>query len=465
VKAVAPLTEADPAGVLACLLTGVGNALGRQVHHRIVRRHAGNLFTLLVGSTASRKGTCWAVAGELLEQAAPDWWGACTEGGFGSGEGFVYRIRDTGPNDVGVSDKRLLMIEEEFAKPLRLCRNERSILSPLIRSAFDGSPLSVMNRGENRYGCREPHVSIVGMTTAEELRELVKGRCELANGSINRFLLIECRRAGYLPTGGDYWRVAEQFAPRLREALERAGNLTDPLTLVAEAADLWNAEYVRLEADRPGDYGRATARLSVHALKLASVYAALDGEPVIREPHLRAALSLVGYADQSARNVFGTPTPTDPPNGGGPADPPPARLHRLATSRPDGITRKDAHGLFRNHRKADDLNADFALLEQAGFGARYAGRWYATEYLPTGPTGVGLSGGNDIPPPAREPANRELANCQAANCSNRMPFADSQVRSSHAPTTNPPHPVRPPDAPPGSLEATFGPLPQERGVL
>lgn len=66
VQAVAPLTEADPIGILACLLVGVGNALGRSVYHTIGRRHASNLFVLLTGETTDRKGTCWDVAETLL---------------------------------------------------------------------------------------------------------------------------------------------------------------------------------------------------------------------------------------------------------------------------------------------------------------------------------------------------------------------------------------------------------------
>jgi hypothetical protein len=383
-KAVAPLTEADPAGILACVLTGVGSALGRRVHHRTGRRHSGNLFTLLIGSTASRKGTCWSVASELLTQADPDWMAACVEGGFGSGEGLVHRIRDASEKDTGVPDKRLLVVEEEFAKPLRLCRSEKSTLSPLIRYAFDGSPLTIMNRGENRYGCREPHVGVIGMTTADELRELLKGRSELANGTLNRFLMIGCRRAGYLPLGGDYWRIAEDFGPELRAVLAAA---TDkPLTLDSAAAELWSSEYRRLEAEREGDYGKAVARLSVHALKVALIYAVVDGSTVIGLLHLKAALALIDYADRSAEGVFArNPNPSygGEPLGGG--EPSHAKLLAFVKSRgAEGITKREAHKLFNGHRKAEGLNADFATLVAVGLIVEACGRWYATEYRPTG---------------------------------------------------------------------------------
>ncbi|MCE9561573.1 MAG: bifunctional DNA primase/polymerase [Planctomycetes bacterium] len=429
VRAVEPLTEADPAGILACLLTGVGNALGRQTHHQIGRRHSANLFVLLVGNTSSRKGTCQDVAESLLATAMPEWDASCVEGGFGSGQGFVYRIRDAIGDDTGIPDKRLLVVEEEWAKPLRLCRAENSILSPLIRSAYDGKPLSVMNRGENRYGCREPHVSIVGMITGEELRELTKGRTELVNGTINRFLLVNCERRRYLPTGGDYFSEGKRFAPRLSAALN-AAKTDSPLSLDGQAAEIWEGEYRRLEQQREGDYGKAVARLSVHCLKVAMVYAVLDGAKVIGLLHLKAALAFVDYCDKSAFAVFGGKPPTSP-NGSSEDDdhrfpePDHVKLLNLIKNREDGIIKRDAHGLFNNKMKAEELNGLFKLLTDSGFIVEMNGRWYLAGSF-TGGGGSTVSAVFSVKSvePAEPPntANVRTANSEAtsqsSDCSN-----------------------------------------------
>ncbi|MBX9627676.1 MAG: DUF3987 domain-containing protein [Gemmataceae bacterium] len=368
VRAVAPLTEADPAGVLACLLTGAGSVIGRGVHHRIGKRHAGNLFTLLVGGTASRKGTCWSVADALLGLVDPGWHSACVEGGFGSGQGLVYRIRDARGDDPGVTDKRLMVVEEEFAKPLRLCRGETSILSANMRAAFDGVRLSVLNRGDNGYGVAEPHISVIGMTTGEELRELTKGRSEIVNGTINRFLIVGVQRAGYLPSGGDYYAVADGFAGRLAGALRAAAGAPFPAHLSPEAASVWDTEYVRLERlpEAGGDYGKAVGRLSVHCLKLALIYAALDGEGVIRLPHLRAALAFIRYADRSARDLFtdSRPTGQDRPSAASAAEPSLAeRLHGLITTDP-GVKKS---ALLRAVREpAEAVSKALGWLAEAG---------------------------------------------------------------------------------------------------
>jgi hypothetical protein len=373
VLAVEPFTEADPNGILACLLAGVGNALGRSIHHRIGRRHGTNLFILLTGATTDRKGTCWDVAESLLSLAVPDWASGCIESGFGSGQGLVYRIRDAQGEDGGVPDKRLLVVEEEWAKPMRLLRSENSILSAMLREAFDGKPLAVMNKGENRYGCREPHVSVIGMITPEELLEVLKGRSEMHNGFLNRFLLVGVERTRYLPCGADYLKVCREYADRLREAVERAA-MREPLCVAEEAAGFWGVEYRRLEQGRPGNYGKATARLSVHALKVAMLYAVLDDDKAIRVPHLRAALSLIAHADRTAFELFGRTATVALGE-----EPPHARLLGLARSRPDGINKTDAFRLFSNKRKAAEIDADFALLTENGFGRWKGARWFAAE--------------------------------------------------------------------------------------
>ena len=377
VKAIEPHTEADALGILACLLAGVGNALGRGVHHLIGRRHAANLFVLLVGDTTDRKGTCWDIAEELLSLAAPAWAGACLENGFGSGQGVVWRIRDANGDDEGTADKRLMVAEEEFGKPLKLAKSENSILAATMREAFDGKPLSIMNKGENRYGCRSPHVSVIGMITPAELHALVKGNTSVKDGFLNRFLLIGVKRTRYLPQGGDWRSVALRFAPMLREAMAKADACREPFALDKRAGALWDKEYCRLEERRSGDYGSMVARLSVHALKVAMAYAALDGEPLIRERHLRAALALIAHADKTASELFGgsAGTPAEPQD----EEPPHAKLLNLIRSRQDGIIKRDAHRLWNNKRKATELDADFRLLEHCGFIVERNGRWSARE--------------------------------------------------------------------------------------
>jgi hypothetical protein len=197
------------------------------------------------------------------------------------------------------------------------------------------------------------------------------------DGFLNRFLLIGVKRTRYLPHGSDWRSVAIRFAPLLREAIAQALAYREPFRLADDFRGFWDKEYLRLEQRRSGDYGSVVARLSVHTLKVAMVYAALDGSPLIREPHLRAALALIAHADRTASEVFsgGKATTADEE----PADEEPqhAKLLRFIRSRHDGIIKRDAHRLFNNRRKGEDLDADFRLLEQHGLIVERHGRWYA----------------------------------------------------------------------------------------
>jgi hypothetical protein len=64
-----------------------------------------------------------------------------------SGEGLIWAVRDPSEHtekvgrqraapDAGVEDKRLLVVETEFAKTLKLMGREGNILSTVIRQAW-----------------------------------------------------------------------------------------------------------------------------------------------------------------------------------------------------------------------------------------------------------------------------------------------------------------------------------------
>ncbi len=115
-------------------------------------------------------------------------------------------------------------------------------------------------------------------------------------------------------------------------------------------------------------------------LRLSMLYALLDGSPIIHLEHLKAALAVWHYCEASAKSLFGgsssaTATAKDKP----PDElPPHAKLLSLIRSRKEGVTKTDAHALFNRHRKAEDIDADFRLLED-GFIVPMNGRWYAKE--------------------------------------------------------------------------------------
>jgi hypothetical protein len=148
VARILPDTESDPAALLLQYLVSFGNAVGRQPYYLIEQdRHFANLFTVLVGQTSkSRKGTSAGRIRAIFNIADPDWTREHILGGMSSGEGVISAVRDPvcairkGVEeliDAGVSDKRLLLDEREFFQALAVLKREGSILSRVIRDAWD----------------------------------------------------------------------------------------------------------------------------------------------------------------------------------------------------------------------------------------------------------------------------------------------------------------------------------------
>ena len=125
VRAIEPHSETDPVAILAQLLVAFGSAIGRGPYFEVESdRHYTNLFLTLVGdSSKGRKGTSWGHVKRSLRRIDEGWYKrilAC----LSSGEGLIHAVRDplekedgdeTKIVDAGVADKRLLVVESEFA--------------------------------------------------------------------------------------------------------------------------------------------------------------------------------------------------------------------------------------------------------------------------------------------------------------------------------------------------------------
>jgi hypothetical protein len=219
-RTIEPHTESHPAAILVQLLIAFGNCVGTRPYFYVEgSRHTANLFTTLVGSTGkSRKGTSWARITQLFRLLDDPWVENCLQSGLSSGEGLIWSVRDPinkrkrrseGTDaymadeevDAGITDKRLMVVEEEFASTLRVMGREGSTLSPVIRKAWDGHRLTTMTK--NTPACATgAHISLIGHITTDELRRYLD-RTECGNGFANRFLFLCVRRARSLPDGGN----------------------------------------------------------------------------------------------------------------------------------------------------------------------------------------------------------------------------------------------------------------------
>ena len=223
VSTIEPHTEAAPAGVLVSLLIALGCLIGRGPHQWLDgARHGLNLFALLVGpSNDGRKGTAVARARTVLSSVDEDFAHANIANGLSSGQGLIFHVRDAmdapppldgkppKTPDPGVRDKRLLVIEDEIAGPLRQMHGRENTLSPVLRTAWDSTPLRTLTRA-NAMCATDPHISIIGQITPEELR-VTTTDVDYASGLLNRFLFVYVERTQLLPHGGD--ASAKALAP------------------------------------------------------------------------------------------------------------------------------------------------------------------------------------------------------------------------------------------------------------
>ena len=133
--------------------------------------------------------------------------------GLSSGEGLIWAVRDPTSQHPGIADQRLLVIEPEFTSVLKAASREISTLSPTLRSAWDGRPLAILTRTAPARASTA-HIAVIGHITQHELRRHTTST-ELANGYLNRILLIACRRQRLLPEGGQHDPLAGTGLPRL----------------------------------------------------------------------------------------------------------------------------------------------------------------------------------------------------------------------------------------------------------
>ena len=199
--AITPHTEADAVAVLGQLLVAAGSAAGRGAYFEVeATRHFPNEFVVLVGDSAkARKGSSWDHVARAMEKADPGF-PARVHAGLSTGEGLIWAVRDPLGPDPGAADKRLLAVETEFASVLKATGRDMGTLSPVLRNAWDGRALQTLTRTAPARATGA-HVSVIGHITAAELAALLSS-VEVANGFMNRFLLLACRRVRLLPEGG-----------------------------------------------------------------------------------------------------------------------------------------------------------------------------------------------------------------------------------------------------------------------
>jgi hypothetical protein len=353
-----------------------GNAVGRTAYFAAeASKHFMNIFAILVGVTSvGRKGSSWAQVLRLFRMIDPEWAQTCISSGLSSGEGLIWAVRDpitkqeaikdkdgriTGEyqdveTDPGISDKRLLVFESEFASPLRMMARDGNTLSVVIRQAWDTGDLSTMTKNSPARATGA-HVSIVGHVTRDELRQELS-TTDMGNGFANRDLWVCTTRSKELPEGGTLGDTEiSPLAERLRDAVAFARKVGE-MKRDSAIKSMWAKTYHELTADTPGLLGAVTSRAVPQTMRLACLYALLDKSALVREMHLLAAVALWEYCLASARFIFGDTL----------GDPTADTIVQSLRDAPDGLDRTTISALFRRHKSGAEISRALTVLREHG---------------------------------------------------------------------------------------------------
>jgi hypothetical protein len=361
ILAVTPHSEADPAALLIQFLVCIGSVIGRGPHFIVEQMpHHLNLFSVIVGETSkARKGSSFSQVRALLSSVDAAWAETRILGGVGSGEGIIWNLRDAVRKgdelvDEGVQDKRLLVMEEEFAQILAVAERQGATVSEVLRRGWDGTTLQTLTKN-NPTRATDALVSVIGHITKPELLRRLS-ETEIANGLANRFIFCCARRSNILPDGGALnWADHSQFVEKLREAVNFARDVGE-IKRDSGARGSWHKVYKPLSDGKPGLFGSIVSRGEAHVLRLSMLYALLDCSNEIRREHLEAALAVWRYAEESCRHIFGDAL----------GDPVADEILRALRRTEEGLTRSEIHGLFGRNRQEAEISPALAALAEHG---------------------------------------------------------------------------------------------------
>lgn len=314
-------TEANPHAIAVNFMAYLSCAVGCGPYLPVGNTwHHPRLFTLHIGrSGRGRKGDALslvlrldAAVRKLDEPYAPQ----LHRGGLSTREGLVALIHDgyrQGRLDIPtVDDKRLWVVESEFANVLHQGRRDGNTLSAALRDCWDGVCLKPATK-TNRMFASNPHVCLSGAITPGELSSMLSAR-DLTNGFANRFLMIWAERQHVLPfPQATSQAIVDALSLRVLQILkfvgadqyQRRNHMRMELT---EQAQQRYAQIYRHELNDDYSSEHLASLKERHApmlLRMSMLFALTDLQTCIDLCHIEAAMAWIHYADASVKYVFG----------------------------------------------------------------------------------------------------------------------------------------------------------------
>lgn len=236
------------------------------------------------------------------------------------------------------------------------------------------------------------------------------------------------------------------FSTPLADALAKAKTVGH-VKRTPEADRLWESVYPALTEARAGAFGKATERPRPQVMRLALIYAPLDGSESIGVEHLRAALAVWDYCEASAAMLFGQSPSPDPKRGQNQEAFTPLKVLEVIAESP-GVSRSELLRAFRS-ASAVALGEALAWLEANGLAYRQhsdgKGRpaecWFPTSGKEGSNADASPSPVNSFLPSAEAEANADDQSGETMDCPTQSdgvcpPDAEAQQFSRNLPRAN-----------------------------
>lgn len=315
-------TEVNPVAAMAAAMTWISAGIGRNTCVVIGDEwHHLRLFTLHVGrSSRGGKGMALGLLKRIQNAMSelPD--GETLRpkihlGGLSSREGLAWLIHDgykEGKDKIpAIMDKRLFVLESEFANVLAQGKRESNTLSTALRDAWDGISIAPATKGCRVWATR-PHIALHGCITPGELRKRMASN-DLSNGFANRFLMVWGERRGSVPfpsrTSDDVVQTfASEFSGIITHGLAGypARNEPQRLRFDRQATGLYADCYNEFKKPHPAGELMTSLleRRPPMLLRIAGIFAVGDRTSEIRREHIEAAKAWVEYDAETKAMIF-----------------------------------------------------------------------------------------------------------------------------------------------------------------
>ncbi len=300
-----PRTEASHNYHLACFLSAVGVCLGRSVYIKHAGRHYPNLFVVLVGkSGGARKGTALNFGSDLVQALDPK---IGIVDSLDSREGFLEHLAELGKQQEDRGGVSAVIHIGELRSLIEKTRMEGlGNIVPMLCDAYDCRPALAVHTRKNPITVPHPAVSLAAATSPRWIEGLQEQ--DLEGGLGNRIMWVPGEPGRPIPkppdVDGRHWAtLVRDLRKRIARWPQKQGAM---FSLSPATEERWVTIYTEIFGHHDDDplIEILGQRLQNHCLKVALIWAALDGSTTIELHHLEAAYSFTQFLYDSLWYLF-----------------------------------------------------------------------------------------------------------------------------------------------------------------